>query len=122
MKKLSIISLILFFQACMSKDKIPADILPPDKMQALLWDVIQADVFTNNFTSKDSSKNLVAENIKLQQQVFGYHKVTKESFYTSYHYYVEHTELMSALLDSMTARAERSRSGAIMKKEPEADQ
>ena len=32
--------------SCGGKDKIPVGILKPDKMQAVLWDIINADAFT----------------------------------------------------------------------------
>ena len=50
MMKLNIlfIGLVLMI-SCGKKDKLPAGILKPEKMQAVLWDVIKADVFTTDF-------------------------------------------------------------------------
>jgi hypothetical protein len=86
-----------------------ARILPPDKMEAVLWDIIRADVFTQNFVKKDSLRNPVMENLKLQDQVFTKHQVTKTDFYKSYDYYINHSDLMKIILDSMSAKAERDR-------------
>ena len=99
---------LVIFQACKSKDAIPGGILNPDKMQAVLWDVIRADAFTTGFIKKDSAKNAETENLKLQQQVFAIHKVSKAEFYRSYDYYKSNTELFKKILDSMTLKKVRS--------------
>jgi hypothetical protein len=85
-------------------------LLSKEKMQVVLWDVIGADVFTEQFIKKDSFKNAVIENMKLQNRIFSIHKVSKEIFYKSYDYYILHPEDMKVILDSMTASAERDRS------------
>ena len=78
-------------------------------MQAVLWDIIRVDAFTSNFIKKDSSKNVVAENAKLQKQVFATHKVTEEGFYKSYNYYKKNTMLLKSVLDSMITSANKTR-------------
>ena len=95
--------------SCGSKNKIPSGILSPEKMQVVLWDVLRVDAFSHDFQIKDTTKNVVEENAKMQQQVFALHKVTKEEFYSSYDYYKAHTELMKGMLDSMINKANRDR-------------
>ena len=100
---------LVLITSCGNKDKLPAGILKPAKMEAVLWDVIKADVFTTEFIKKDSSKNAANENLKLQQQIFAMHKVSKADFYKSYDYYKSNTEVFKKIMDSMVARAERNR-------------
>jgi len=95
--------------SCNNKDKIPDGILKPEKMQAVLWDVIKADVFTAEFIKKDSAKNAAAENLKLQQQIFAIHKISKAHFYNSYDYYKLNTTIFKQIVDSMVAQAERKK-------------
>jgi Domain of unknown function (DUF4296) len=95
--------------SCGNKDKLPAGVLKPEKMQAVLWDVIKADVFTTEFIKKDSSKNATAENLKLQQQIFAIHKVTRADFYSSYDYYKTNTAEFKKIIDSMVTQAERKK-------------
>ena len=95
--------------SCGSKSKVPSGILPPAKMQEVLWDVLQAEAFSHDFQIKDTTKNVVEENAKLQKQVFALHKVTKEEFYDSYDYYKAHTEIIKCMLDSMINKANRDR-------------
>lgn len=89
--------------SCKDKNAVPAGILDKDKMQAVLWDIIRAESFTNTFSKRDSTKNLVLEDATLQHQIFAIHHVTKDEFYTSYEYYRMHPELMAVVLDSISA-------------------
>ena len=95
--------------SCGNKEQLPAGVLKPEKMKAVLWDVIKADVFTAEFIKKDSSKNATAENLKLQQQIFAIHKVTKADFYNSYDYYKGNTGEFKKIIDSMVTQAERKK-------------
>lgn len=107
--KLMILPLIIFFFSCNGKKNASGEIISKTKMQAVLWDIIRADSFTQQFIKKDSTKNPVFENARLQQQIFLNHKITREDFEKSYSYYKEHPDLMRPLLDSITAIAERQR-------------
>lgn len=100
---------LVLIGSCADKEKIPAGILKPDKMQAVLWDVMKADAFTNDYIKKDSSKNAGAENLKLQQQIFAIHKISKEDFYKSYDYYKTNTVVFKKIVDSIIAQAERKK-------------
>ena len=108
MRKLPVIILLIALAGCSSNDRLPSGILKKEKMQAVFWDVIQAQAFTSHFIKKDSA-NLEIENAKLQQQIFAIHKISKEDFLKSYNYYAGHTELMRTLLDSITSKAEREK-------------
>jgi hypothetical protein len=103
---------ILFFcmTGCTNKDIDIKGILSKEKMQAVMWDIIGADVFTEQYVKKESLKNASVENMRLQNKIFALHNVSRVDFYKSYDYYVEHTNLMKVMLDSMTAQAERNRS------------
>ena len=94
---------VVCLTAC-SKSKIPKDVLPPEKMQAVYWDYIKADVFANEFVRRDTSKKLELESAKLQAQVFQLHKISKEQFYRSYNFYLDHSGMMKNMLDTMLVR------------------
>ena len=108
MKKVNFILILFFFLSC-SQNKTPNGILPPQKMQDVLWDYIRADAFTSDFISKDSTKNLQVENVRLQKNLFSMHHISKEEFYNSYDYYLKHNIEMKMLLDSMIARKTREK-------------
>lgn len=95
--------------SCGKKDEIPQGILKPEKMQLVLWDVMKAEAFTADFIKKDSTKNAVAENLKLQQQIFAIHKISKADFYSSYNYYKTNTALFKTMLDSLIKKMDRNK-------------
>jgi len=109
MKEAAFIIIISCIFSCKNKDDASLGILKFDKMQAVLWDVIQAEALTVQFIKKDSLLNAPLENLKLQQQIFSEHQTNKEEFYKSYQYYSGHIQLMRSLLDSMTTMAERNK-------------
>ena len=78
-------------------------------MQTVLWDVLRADAFAFDFIKKDSTKIPEQELVKLQQQIFAVHKVSKEQFYKSYEYYKVHPEIMLPMLDSIINKSTRDK-------------
>lgn len=118
MKWLLFATFILSFTilySCGDKQKVEkAKILTAEKMQTVLWDVLQADAFTQNFVKKDSSKRDTLENAALQKKIFELHKITKEDFYSSYNFYAAQPDEMKKMLDSIAAKAERDRSKLMM--------
>ena len=95
--------------SCGKKNKLPDGILQPDKMQAVLWDVIKADAFTKEFIKKDSSKDAVHENLKLQEEIFAIHHISKQDFYTSYDYYKSNPGQLKVIIDSIIANGGRDK-------------
>jgi hypothetical protein len=111
MRRIIVIILIGCLAGCSNKNGLPSGVLNKDTMQAVLWDVIQSESFTVQFIKKDTLKNPSAENAKLQQQIFAIHKI-------SYNYYTGHSELMRALLDSMTSKGEREKYKTLLFDKP----
>jgi hypothetical protein len=101
------ISGLILLSSCGGNNKVPEAVLKPDKMQAVLWDVIKADAFVTGFIKKDTLKNADKENEKLQEQVFAIHHTTKDVFYKSYDYYKTNTTLFKEILDSIIAQENR---------------
>jgi len=95
--------LLILLVSC-SRSKYPDGVLAPEKMQAVYWDFLRADVYAKELLSKDSSRNIDSANIQFQQRLFEKHKVSKETFYKSYEYYISHQLLMKDMLDTMQVR------------------
>ena len=109
------ICLVISLLSCGDKNGIAkGKIISNDKMQEVLWDIFQADAFTEKYIKTDTSKNAIVQNAALQQKVFELHKISREDFNTSYNYYSTHPDLMRTLLDSISVKAERKR-GQMMK-------
>jgi Domain of unknown function (DUF4296) len=99
---------IVFFMAC-SKSNTPKGILKPEKMQLVFWDMLRADVLTDNFIGKDSAKNKTLESIKLQKQILAINKVSREEYYNSLAYYKQHPAQFYTMLDTLYNRATRDK-------------
>ena len=107
MKTRWLIVAVLFFilAGCRKKNHVPADILPPGKMQAVLWDIMRADKFLADFVlSRDSSLKLETESIKMYQQVFAIHAISKEKFQESFSWYKSHPSQLAVIMDSLNNR------------------
>ena len=112
MNRLLLTGIVVFIWAvsgCSNKDQAPGGILPKEKMQAVLWDIIQAERFTATFVAKDSTKNIKAENFKLYSQIFSIHQVTKDEFIKSYNFYLSRPDIARKMFDSLAAKANRQR-------------
>lgn len=96
--------LLIFTAGCGKKDKIPGDVLPQKKMQAVLWDMMRVDQFLADYVlNKDSSKNKTTESLLYYKQVFAIHKISKEEFQHSFAYYKTHPVLLKTIMDSISA-------------------
>lgn len=78
-------------------------------MQSVIWKLIQADVYTTEFLSKDSGLNASTSNLQIQKGIFEKEKITKNQFQKSYDYYVAHPAMMRDILDTVLKRNSRDR-------------
>lgn len=105
MRKLSFFFFaLLLIISCSDRKKIPKDILPKEKMQAVLWSMISAGEFLNAYILIKDSIDKVAESSKIYGQVFQVHHINREEFDKSYSYYRVHPELMKEILDSLSKK------------------
>lgn len=99
---------LLFAIACSSPNKIPDDVLSIDKMKPIVWDMMRAGTLAQNLSGIDTIK-LRKESAGKYQEVFSVYGITKDEFYNSYQYYVEHPDKQKILLDSVVSYANRKR-------------
>lgn len=97
--------LVVITFGCKDQEDIPADILPPKKMELVLWDVLRADEITNLKVIKDSNINKVDTSLALYDRAFQVHKISVEQFKTSLDYYQAHPALLQSIIDSLQFRA-----------------
>jgi Domain of unknown function (DUF4296) len=99
---------------CNHPDRVPRGILSKDSMQSIMWDIIRADQYASQFLARDSVKsNIRPQTIRLYQQVFELHGITREEFEKSYQFYLGHPDIARTMLDSLYARALRHRADAL---------
>lgn len=98
-----VICVLLGMGACKKKETGKKDILSEDKMQAVLWDMIRADHFLNNYMIvKDTSLKKKEESIKQYNQILQIHKISEETFKKSFAYYRSNPKMMWAIMDSLS--------------------
>lgn len=99
-------TLILVVFSCSDKDKVPADILPQQKMQAVLWDMATAGEFLDAFVFRDTSVDRNATALAWYDSIYILHRITKTEFQKSYTWYKDHPAVMKVLLDSLAKKPE----------------
>lgn len=95
-------SLLCFLLSCTAKNRIPKDVLPPDKMGAVMKDLMLADEFVTGYIWKnDTAVNRFEESIHLYEKIFRIHHISRDQFQKSLAYYRNHPKQMKTLLDSL---------------------
>ena len=105
MRRLRILIFFICIFSC--KSSVPKDVLPPKKMQAVLWDVMQADEMAEYYSAKDSSFRNLSKHVEYYQKIFAIHKTNKEDFTRSLKYYENHPAALKTILDSLQKFGER---------------
>jgi hypothetical protein len=112
---------MLLLAACTDKDRLPSGIIEKDKMGQILWDMMEADQYASIYLVKDTAHaNLKMETLKIYQEVFYLHHVTREEFSRSFTYYRERPDLTRGLFDSLLAKGNRLRTESYSKPQPAA--
>lgn len=106
-----LIAAIALLAACSSND-LPKDILPPEKMRLLVYDMVRADELINNRIIRDTTFDVNEQHKKLYDQVFRIHKVGRAEFFKSFRYYQAHPDVNKALFDSLVSYATKKQSAA----------
>lgn len=103
--------LIFIFISCQNQRN--EDILPPEKMEAVLFDFVMAEAHTNITVDIDSVVLAQKENTKLQKKIFAIHGITREQFKLSFDYYTNHSSEFTPILDSIAAKENRRNTAPI---------
>jgi hypothetical protein len=109
MRHTGILFLTIFFSC---SGKLPDDVLPPERMQTVLWDVLRADEMAGYYASQDSSLQTLNTYTGYYQHILNIHNISKEEFRTSLKYYQNNPVLFKVVLDSLQSFAERQQKKA----------
>jgi hypothetical protein len=100
---------ILLIISCKKKDRLPSGIMTPTQMQSVLFDMMRADQFLNEYVfAKDSSAKLDSSCMNLYARVMTLHNISRDDFKKSFDYYNAHPSLLRDVLDSISKGANRS--------------
>ena len=113
MRSFTILLCLLALTACTNPEHVPGNIIPRDSMQNILFDIMQADQYSTQYLLKDSAKiNVKSETMKLYEEVFRLHHISKTEFDRSFQFYLDHPNIATVMFDSLSARAARLRAEA----------
>ncbi len=79
-------------------------ILSENKMKEVMWDMIRADQYVSGYLVRDSTKSKKDESVKLYEEIFHIHGITKEQFKKSLDYYSAQPDRLKPILDSLGKR------------------
>ena len=93
-----------------SVSTVPSGVIGKEEMGDILWDIMQADQYAANYIVKDSGKvNVKMETLKLYEEVFRMHKVSRDEFRKSFQFYQDHPDITRTMFDSLVAKGNRMR-------------
>lgn len=99
--------LLLFLFSCNNKPAAPDNLLSRDKMEDVLWDLMRADLFINNYmVIKDPDLDKKKKGIELYTRILKLHNVSQEQFNASFTFYRSQPDEMKVLLDSISRRTD----------------
>lgn len=98
-----ILLLLTSFISCSRKDQ-KKNILPEKEMREVMWDLMRADQYVAAFLPHDSAHNKRDQSIKLYEEIFQIHKITREQFKTSFDYYSSRPDLFQPIVDSLAQK------------------
>lgn len=93
--------------SCYSKDKLPSDIIKPEEMKSIMWDVMRSQALANELALKDSTIDRAIKTKLLAKKVFEIHKTDSVHFNESYNWYVKHPLRLKLIFDSLYAQKQR---------------
>ena len=102
MRTFALLMLIIFI-SCSGND-VPKDVMPPEKMGTVLYDVILADELADFSSMQDSTYRLLEKRTVLYDSIFKTHNITKQAFQKSFHFYQQRPDLLKTILDSLQAK------------------
>ena len=84
-------------------------ILTVDTIKVIMWDLLRADELYIRNTIKDSTARIRKDNIRMFEEIYALHHVTKGQFDSSFKYYEAHPVVFKQLIDSLDNYATREK-------------
>jgi hypothetical protein len=107
MRLLVFVLAVSLLAACTNSDAIPGNVISKQRMETIIWQLIQSDEYINIRSVKDTAKKIGTEKMKIYQQVFDLNGVSLAEFKKSYLFYMEHPNISKEMFDSISVRANR---------------
>jgi hypothetical protein len=106
---LPFVSLLILLVSCQQASSRPDPILSPEKMEPLLWELLQADQFVSSFVAgRDTTLATHATGPKLYRSILNKYGVSDSVFKASLAYYKAHPKQFLPMLDSMSQKPDQA--------------
>ena len=109
MRGLFFVAMLCFIVSCSSPSKVPDDIIQPEKMTMIVYDLIRSEEAAVHLKLDSNINTFTNRNLAMYNNVFAIHKIDRATFFKSYRYYEEHPILHKALMDSISSFAGREK-------------
>lgn len=114
MRRLTIFFIIVTAYSC--QPSVPENVLAPQKMQAVMWDMMQADELAAYYSISDSSFRGLKMHADYYQKIFSIHNISKQQFVESLRYYENNPVKLKRVLDSLQKFGERLQRSDTLKR------
>lgn len=109
MNRLFCVCLLLTTIACHQDNSLGKKIIKEDTMRIILWEMMQAEGWTEIRSYKDSTLPKAKENARIYTTILKQHGISREAFLKTYDYYVMHPDEYKILMDTLYHQEERKK-------------
>lgn len=109
MRTLTTVILLMVLLASCGDTKRPEGVIPPAKMELVLMDVLLAESFSESYLTVDTTKKLPEWYGQELDKVLALHQVSQKDFLASIDYYKTQPEEFKVIMDTVNARALRTK-------------
>ncbi|HVK98058.1 MAG TPA: DUF4296 domain-containing protein [Flavisolibacter sp.] len=102
------------FISCNPKDKVPKEVLPVDKFEDILFDVMKADELVEFRQMFDTSFQQVQKRLNYYDTIFNIHQVDKNTFQRSLQFYQTKPEFLKVIFDSLQQKVDSLPTPAVI--------
>lgn len=103
-----VLLLLFVIYSCSNGPATPPGIIPPNKMERLLSDVVKADEMTDMLASQDSTYRALAKKTSYYDTILTLHGVDKNLFDKSLEFYQKKPALLKDILQNIQQRLDSS--------------
>lgn len=100
---LQVLMVSILIAGCSGEDRIPEDVIKPEEMRKVMWDVFMAETFAQVSSNSDTTVVLSDKIKELTREALDIHDLTEKEFFRSYDWYVDHPSVFNPILDSLYA-------------------
>jgi Domain of unknown function (DUF4296) len=95
--------------SCGSNDKVPKDVLEPQKMERVMTDILMAESFSESYLLLDTTKKRDEWFTGELNKVLAINQISQDQFRKSMDFYKSRPDIFKVIIDSINAKGQRNR-------------